>query len=45
MKYFRLVVTLLIALAIYAFAVIGIMDTFIVGKSEHTMKDYIAPTP
>lgn len=47
MKYlFSILLALLIALAFYAFAEVGIMDTFIVGdaKSEHTMADYLKET-
>lgn len=41
MKYLRLVIAFLFALSLYAFAVKGVMDMVIVGKSEHTMKDYL----
>jgi len=45
MKYIGIVLAFLFALAIYAFAVIGIIDTFIIGevKSEHIMEDYFTP--
>lgn len=44
MKYLGLIIAFLFAFALYAFAFIGIMDTFIVGdepKTEHTMQDYL----
>jgi len=40
MRYTLLVTALLFAFAIYAFAIKGAKDMFIVG-SEHTMKDYL----
>lgn len=45
MRYIGLVIAFLFALALYVFAFLGIMDTFIVGeaKSEHTKSDYLKP--